>query len=168
MILALAILTLGVIARFIVHVPNFTPILALALFSGLYLKKQYAVLVSLLLMIVTDVVIGLHSTVLFTWISIGLIAFMGQSLKTSKSYFKTTAFSLLAAVIFFVITNLGVWMMTGLYEPTAAGLQKCFVMALPFFRTTLASTVLYSLVFMGLYEVISKRVVNTRFAFVTK
>ncbi len=168
MILACAILTLGIITRFIVHVPNFTPIIALALFSGMYVKKQYAVAVPLLLMIVSDIFIGLHSTVFFTWTSIALIAVVGTSMKENRSALKTTAFGLFSAVAFFVLTNVGVWLMSGLYAPTAAGLQNCFVMAIPFFRSTLASTMIYSLLFISLYEVIAKRVVGTRLAFVTK
>ena len=38
--LAVLILVFGVVSRLIVHLPNFTPVIALALFGGVYLKNS--------------------------------------------------------------------------------------------------------------------------------
>ena len=38
--LAILLLAFGVISRLIVHLPNFTPVIALALFGGVYLKNS--------------------------------------------------------------------------------------------------------------------------------
>jgi hypothetical protein len=51
-----------------------------------------------------------------------------------------------ATAVFFVLSNLGVWLMSGMYPLTSAGLVECFVMALPFLQNSVTST----FVFMGL------------------
>ena len=162
--LAIFLITLGIFSRVVIHVPNFTPIIALSLFSGTYLNKKYAVLLPLVLMLVSDFIIGWHNTMFFTYGSIILITVLGFWLKGRKDFLTITALSIFSSVIFFVITNFGAWAVPGLYPPTAEGLQQCFIMAIPFFRATLLSSLLYSLIFFGLYEWTAVRVKNTKLA----
>ena len=65
--LPISLIFLGIFSRLIVHVPNYTPVLAVALFGGVYLNKRYAIVVPLLLMIASDLILGLHNTIGFTW-----------------------------------------------------------------------------------------------------
>ena len=71
--------------------------------------------------------------------------------------------SLLSSLVFFIVTNFGVWVM-GWYPPTLAGLVNCYIMGLPFLRDFTVSTLLYSAVFFTAYEVIARRVKETRLA----
>lgn len=160
--LAALILVIGILSRVVVHQPNFSPVLALALFGGVYLGKRTAVVVPLLLMIITDLILGLHDTVLFTWTSILLIALMGGWVRERKSTVNLFGASFLSAVIFFLVTNFGSWL--AMYPHTAEGLRQCFVLAIPFFRLTLASTVFYSVVLFGTYYFITSGVKETRYA----
>ena len=162
--LAIGILVVGVLSRFLVHLPNFTPVIALALFSGVYLNKKQAVILPLLLMGLSDIFLGTHITLLFTWGSIALIAAFGLWLRERKSALNIFMFSLLSAVVFFIVTNLGVWLVAGLYPMTAAGLVECFTLAIPFFKHSLVSTLAYSAVFFGAYELVAKGLKNTKFA----
>ena len=60
-----------------------------------------------------------------------------------------------AGVIFFLITNFGVWT-SGMYGYTFKGLLNCFVLAIPFFTYTLISTLIYSVIietFFKIYKV---------------
>lgn len=150
--LALLILFFGILSRFIVHTPNFTPVVAIALFGGFYFKRQWAYVVPLVLFAVSDLVIGFHSTMIFTYSSILLIVLIGRLARNNKSAGSILGSGLISAIIFFVITNFGVWVVGGLYPLTLAGLQECFMMAVPFFRYTLASTLIYSCAFFGVYE----------------
>ena len=160
------LLILGIFSRLIVHAPNFTPVIALALFSGVYIQnKKYAVLFPLFLMMVSDAVIGFHSTVVFTWASMALTALIGFWLRDHRSIKSTFTTGVFSSVLFFVVTNFGVWLIGDhLYPQTAAGLRDCFMMAIPFFRSTLISTLVFSFLLFGLYEVIAQRVRNTRLA----
>ena len=60
--LAVGLLVFGVISRLIIHLPNFTPMIALALFGGVYLKKRQAVILPVLMMVIADLFIGVDAT----------------------------------------------------------------------------------------------------------
>jgi len=57
--------------------------------------------------------------------------------------------ALTSSVLFFVLTNFGVWLVSDLYPRTAAGLVGCYIAAIPFFRNTLAGNAFYTLVLFG-------------------
>ncbi len=162
--LAILLLIFGMTARFMFHIPNFTPVIVLALFSGVYLKKKYALLLPVALMAVTDIFIGLHRTMFFTWGSLVLIAAIGLWVGKHKSIKTIATTSLASAILFFLVTNAGVWLVSGLYPRTLAGLSQCFLLAIPFFRMMLLSTFVYSVVMFGLYEFIALRIKNTSLA----
>jgi len=160
--LAIAILFLGVFSRLVLHAPNFTPVIALALFGGVYLGKKQALWVPIALLAVTDVILGLHPTMPFTWGSVLVISGIGLWLRQHKNLNTVIGCGLFSAVLFFVVTNFGCWLT--MYPHTLAGLQECYIAAIPFFRNMLASTLVFVAVFFGLYEWTAQRVRNTRLA----
>ncbi len=163
--LVFGLLIVGVLMRLLVHPANFTPVIALVLFGGVYFKKKYAMLFPVFLMMATDVILGIHPVIMFTWGSLILISALGIWVRNKKS-FRNIAFSgITSAFLFFVITNFGFWL-SGYYPMTLKGLSMCFTLAIPFFRATLISTVVYSVLFFGAYELIAKRIKQTRFAHV--
>ena len=128
-------------SRFIPHPPNFTSLLALSFYIPAILGVRFipALVVSF---IITDLVIGFHSVALFTWGSIVLIGlFSNFSLLSVKSRISG---SLIAALLFFVITNFGVWSL-GSYGYSVNGLITCYTLAIPFFGNTLVSTLIFSI-----------------------
>ncbi len=58
---------------------------------------------------------------------------------------------LLSSVLFFVITNFGVWCRFGTYDRSLAGLMHCYVAAIPFFRYTVAGDLFFSVMLFGSY-----------------
>ena len=158
--LALGLIVIGAIARLIPHIPNFTPVVALALFGGIYLSRRQALIIPILLMMITDIVIGFHSTMFFTWGSVLVIALYGLWIRRRRSWGMIFAGSIVSAVLFFVITNFGAWL--ALYPRTWEGFVTCYTLAVPFFRMTLLSTLVYSVVLSGSYEWIASRVKGTR------
>ena len=160
--LAMGLIFLGVLSRLVIHLPNFTPVMAIALFGGATLNKRCAVIVPVVLMAISDVFLGFHDTILFTWGSAALIAVLGLWLRERKNFKNIALASLGSAVLFFVVTNFGAWL--SLYPRTLAGLQECFLAAVPFFRSTLVSTMLYSAVFFGGYEISAAAIQKTRWA----
>ena len=113
-------------------------------------------------MAVSDFMIGFHNIIFFTWGSVLLIAMIGLRLKERKKLSTVLGASLLSAVLFFVVTNFGSWLV--MYPHTGNGLMQCYVAAIPFFRYTLFSTLGYGVVLFGLYEIIAAFVKNTRYA----
>jgi len=154
--LILFLFIIGIFSRIIPHLPNFVPLAAIALFSGAYLNRKYAVIVPLALYIISDLIVGLHNVVFFTWGSIILISFLGTALRNKKTAPKILGFTLISSLLFFIITNFGVWAM-GWYPRTLSGLVQCYVMAIPFFRTSLLSNLVYAGVLFGVYELLSDR-----------
>ena len=163
--LAVILLSLGIASRLIIHIPDFTPIISVALLSGAYIKSRYgAVLLPLVLMAITDIFLGFHETMLFTWGSMVLITCLGFWLQNRKNIKTVLGTSVCAAVVFFVITNFGVWLVSGMYPHTMPGLRDCFVLAIPYFRAELASTLIYSTGLFLAYELIANRLRKTRLA----
>jgi hypothetical protein len=131
---------------------NFAPVGAIALFGGVYLGKRYALWLPLIIMMVSDVFLGYHSLILLTWGSFALIAMLGLWLRNHKNIPNIVVGTVTGSLLFFFITNFGVWAFTGMYAKSFAGLVQCYVMAVPFFRNTLASDLFYVAAFFGAYE----------------
>jgi len=155
--LALSLLLAGIIVRFVPHAPNFTPIAAIALFGGAYLNRKSALVVPLALMALSDVFLGLHNVVAFTWGGILLTAILGFSLQKKLSALRVAGLSIISSLLFFLISNFGVWVM-GWYPRTAEGLIQCYAAAIPFLRNFTVSTLVYSAVLFASYELIAAAV----------
>ncbi len=162
--LAALIVIFGILTRLIIHIPNFTPVIAIALFGGIYLKKNQAVFLPLLIMAVSDIFLGFHETMLPVWGSLVLTSLMGLWVKEHKNWKMILGASILSSILFFVVTNFGTWAFSNLYPRTPEGLRNCFILAIPFFRATLFSTVIYAVILCGAYEWFSARLRQTRFA----
>jgi hypothetical protein len=146
--LSLIIFLILAASRFIPHLPNFTSLLALSFYIPALLGARY--LPALLLsFVITDIFIGFHNVVFFTW---GSVIFIGLVSKFFVSTIITrVSGALFGACIFFLITNFGVWSL-GSYGYTVEGLIACYVLALPFFGYSLVSTFIFSGIIEGLYK----------------
>ena len=161
--LAISLILIGILLRFIPHTANFTPVAAIAIFAGVYLNKRQALIVPLLLMIVSDMFLGMHNVILFTWGSFALVTLLGFWAKKHKTFLGIVSTSVVSSVLFYLVTNFGVWAM-GWYPQTAAGLLDCYILGLPFLRNFGVATLIYTAVFFGAYEFIARRVRDTKLA----
>ncbi|RKY32680.1 MAG: hypothetical protein DRP68_03510 [Candidatus Omnitrophota bacterium] len=155
MLTAILLIIIVVISRILPHFPNFSPLVAVALFSGVYIRKRYAFLIPLGVYIISDLIVGLHDVVIFTWSSILVIYFIGYFLKR-RTFWSVFVWTIFSSILFFIITNLGVWIM-GWYPRTFSGLIQCYTFAIPFFRTSLISDLMYVGVLFGVYELILRK-----------
>ena len=102
-------------------------------------------------MFLGDLYLGLHNTMFFTYTSLLAAVLLGMIIKNFKT--KEILFSgLISSIVFFVITNFGVWAISGMYEKNFSGLIQSYFMAIPFFHNTLISTLLYLFVLKFLFE----------------
>jgi len=148
------ILTIGILSRLVWHLPNFSPVYALALFGGVYLDKRLSIILPVGFMMITDLILGVYPGIAFTWIGMALVALAGWRLREKRHFGNILGVSLLASLVFFVVSNLGVWLLGRLYPLNFQGLVDCYVMAVPFFRNTLISTVVYSMLLILGYEIV--------------
>ncbi len=148
----LGFLFMAAASRLVPHPPNFTPLAALALFGGACFSDRCAAfLVPFGAMFLSDLVIGWHRGWSWVYGSFALIVCLGFWLRGRRTFARTAAATVTGSVLFFAITNFGVWAMGSLYPRTASGLVTCYVAAVPFFRNTLAGDALCAAVlFSGL------------------
>lgn len=135
--------------RLLPHPSNFEPIGALALFAGAHLEKRRAFLIPLAAMLLSDALLGFHSQVPVVYAAFALVAWMGFSLKGQVTASALGVSGLAASLLFFALTNFGVWMFDSLYPHTLAGLAACYIAALPFLTNSIAGTLFYSAILFG-------------------
>ena len=138
------------LSRIIPHPPNFTPVLAMAIFMPYMTRDIYlAMLVPITAMFVSDLYLGLHSFMIWIYGTIMLCTIVSR-------YLNLITMSILAPVIFFTTTNFGVWLTSTLYPKTLDGLILCYTMAIPFFQNTLIGTIFYIVLIKIIYETIKR------------
>jgi len=136
------------VSRFIPHPPNFTSLLALSFYVPAFLGLRYlpALLISFA---ITDLIIGYHTGTFFTWGSVFLIGLISNTF--SKTLTSRMSGALIGALIFFVVTNFGVWV-SGMYGYTLNGLITCYTLAIPFFAYSAISTFMFSFLIEIIYK----------------
>ena len=136
--------------RLVPHPPNFAPIGAMALFSGAQLgKRPLAFAAPLGAMVLSDAVIGFHSGLPFVYASVAGVVLLGWLALSRVSVLRLAGVAVASSVLFFVVTNFGTWLLSGMYPMTAAGLAACYVAAIPFFQNTVAGDLFYAGVLFG-------------------
>lgn len=163
----LFIILIAVVARLVPHIPNFTPIAATALFGAVYLPRKYAFIIPLSAMLISDFFIGFHSTMIYVYGSFILITLIGLWIRTHKSPQAVIGGALSSSVLFFLITNFGVWAAGG-YARDISGLATSYIMGIPFFRPTLLGDLFYTGVFFGGYELVTRFVKSHKLAFTSR
>lgn len=148
---------------------NFTPVIAIALFSGAkFQDKKWSVIIPVVSLFISDVILSylnnfdiFHNTILFTYGSILLVILLGRLLNSERlNISKTVSFTLLSSLLFFVITNIGVWLFSNMYTLDLTGLTKCFVLAIPFLQKSIAGDLFFATVLFGVYELVSNKLTS--------
>lgn len=153
---AILLVVIGVVARLLPHPANFTPLGASALFSGAKIGRPWNYLLPLAALFISDLFLGFHKTVPYVYGSFILITFLGERFASQTKYVgRLAGLAVLSSVLFYLITNFGVWASSTLYPHTLAGLIQSYVMGLPFLRPTLAGDIIYTIGIFGAYQLAS-------------
>ena len=148
------------LARLIPHPPNFTPIVAIAIMSSCFFRNIYlSFAVIIVSMLLADVFIGFYNNMFFVYLSLLLIAFIFFRISTKIKLQNLFIFGFLGSVIFFLISNFGVWVLSGMYEKNLNGLAYCYFLALPFFVNTVLSTIIFIYTAFVANNLFSKKVI---------
>ncbi len=152
-IFVISVVFVAAFSRLLPHLPNITPVAAIALFSGTYINRKYlALLLPLAALFLSDLFLGFYGEMYAVYISFAITVGLGMLLSKKTTAISTVAASIASSVIFFVLTNFAVWMSgTFSYPTTLAGLGLCYEMALPFFRSELFGTLAYNTLFFGAF-----------------
>ncbi|MFA5973265.1 MAG: DUF6580 family putative transport protein [Lentimicrobiaceae bacterium] len=149
----------GALMRLIPHWPNFTPIAAIALFGGTFLKrKDLAFLVPVAAMLFSDLLIGFHSTMLPVYLSFIAIVGFGLILQRRLTVVNTLSASLAASVLFYLVTNFASWTSGFMpYPMNAGGLMQSYIAGLPFLFNGMLGDLFYTSVLFGAAYLITSR-----------
>ncbi len=165
--LIIAFLVAAAASRLLPHPPNFTPIAAIALFGAAKLSNKYmAFLAPLVIMFLSDLVLGFHSGMWVVYMTFIMITLLGLSLRNKISTGKVLGASLASSVIFFLVTNFAAWYGNGLYPQNFAGIIESYAAGLAFanngvmgnfFLNSVAGDLFYSSVLFGGFYLVQKQ-----------
>jgi len=135
------------LTRFLPHPPNFTSLITLSFYVPLIFGRKF-ILSVVLSFAITDIFLGLHSTVLFTWGSVFIIGMISTYFK--KNLLTRMTGAVTSVVIFFVITNLGILLINP-YDHNVGSLLDTFSLTIPFFLYSMISTIIFSIIIEIIY-----------------
>ncbi len=148
---AFSLVVFLVASRVLPHPPNFTPVLAVAIFAPYFFRElTIATAMPLASMVFSDFILGMHSYMLWVYGAMAATVVISYYLRRTGAYLaRIGSLALGSSLLFFIVTNFGVWLGSGFYAQTAQGLFSCYIAALPFFGNTLLSTMAFCGLFYG-------------------
>lgn len=169
--MALMLMILAVaLTRLIPHPPNFSPVEAMALFGGAYFTKRYwAVVLPLIALFISDLALSLmmggvyfeyfvSAGFLMVYATIAFLSVIGFGLRGKVTVARVAIFSVVSSILFFLVTNFGVWLGSTMYPQTATGLIAAYVAGLPFLQNGLLGSLFYSTLLFGTFELLKQRI----------
>lgn len=154
--------------RLLPHLANFSPLIFLSLFMTRFFSKPLSYLLLIGVMCISDLLLSIHSQYFafgsWTWFTYsGLlgIAYAGSKVDNLDERFSLSALLILGSSLgFWIWTNFGVWLFSGLYSLNSLGFIRCYIEAVPFLQHSVMSAYMWFIVFF-LYQQI-RRVSNKR------
>ena len=159
-LLTLAAIIFGIaLFRVLPHPPNVSPVAAMALFGGAYFAdKRMAFILPFLALILSDLIIGFHNTMIFVYVGFALTVGIGIWMQKKITANRVAASAVGATLLFFIITNFGAWMMSsGLYSMNAAGLMQAYVAGIPFLQNSLLGNLAFTAVMFGGFALLQRQ-----------
>ncbi len=158
-------------SRIIPHVPNFSPLGAVGLFSAAHFAKKWqALLIPILAVWISDLFINnvIYAQYYpgFTWFYSGfywqygsylLITCTGLLIFKKVTVFRVLTGALTSTVIFFLISNFGCWPGNSYYTQDINGLMACYAAGLPYLKGTLSGDLFYCIVLFGSFALAQRR-----------
>ena len=149
-LLVLVLIVLAAALRIAPHPWNFTPIGAMALFSGAVLRdRRLAFLFPLVALFAGDAFIGFHKLIPVVYASFLVNVAIGLWLRDRRTIGRISLTTLSGAIQFFLVTNFGIWWLLTSFPKSAAGLAACYLAGIPLFWNTLGGDALYTALLFG-------------------
>ncbi|MCB9033173.1 MAG: hypothetical protein H6553_05000 [Chitinophagales bacterium] len=157
----LLLVAIAISSRLLQVIPNFAPIGAIALLFGAYLQSsKKAILLTFLTMFIADVSLAFlngypvfYNSMIFVYLAFFIIVLLGSVLKNrQKNILNISVTAVSSSLIFFIVSNFGVWLMSGMYAKNSQGLIDCFIMGIPFYKYTFISDIAFAISFFMLWK----------------
>ena len=147
-----------VLSRVVPHPPNFTPILAGIIFLP-FIKKDFifSMIVPIFVMLISDFIIGMHSLMFWTYLPILILSFLAFYFY-QDSFRRVINLAIFSPIVFFILSNFGVWVNSAKYSRDFSGLVECYIYAIPFYASSAISCLLFSMIFYLIRQFILKKI----------
>jgi hypothetical protein len=131
----------------------------MALFGGAYFAdKRVAFLVPFLALLLSDLLLGLHDTMLYVYGGFALTVVIGFWIRKNMNAGRIAIAAVSASIVFFVVTNFGVWLTSALYPMTIDGLMQAYVAGIPFFQNSLLGNLVFTGILFGGFALLQRNV----------
>ncbi|MEO8148672.1 MAG: DUF6580 family putative transport protein [Bacteroidia bacterium] len=145
---------------------NFTPVGAIALFGGAFItNKKYAILLPLSVMFISDIILqitgqhGFHMLMPWVYGSFVLITLLGRFVQKLQRGYSSVVLTMVAplfsSIIFFFISNFGVWVNGDVH--TGLSLAQCYIDGIPFYKGTVLGDVFFTMLLFTSFSIIKWR-----------
>ncbi|HEY3385831.1 MAG TPA: DUF6580 family putative transport protein [Saprospiraceae bacterium] len=164
----ISLLVIGIGSRLIPHYPNFTAIGAISLFGAAFTsRRSIAIVIPFLVMLFSDMILNniiyaniypddykhfifLYRGALWSYAAFGIIVIFGYTLFRNGVDISKVIFGALgSSLIFFLLSNFGVWASTGAYPVNFGGLLACYAAGLPFLINQVFGDLFFSVILFG-------------------
>ena len=143
-----------ILSRLITDIPNFTPTIALVVFAGYFIPNKYlSILVVLLSQLASDIYLGLYGSMIFVYLAYVSIVLVSPIIIKKMSMKSVLSASIVAPILFFIISKFGVWITSANYSSDLSGVLACYIAGIPFFDESLVSSILFSLTIFAIYKI---------------
>lgn len=164
-VVAITLILIIVVFRALPLLPNFAPVAAVALFGAFFFSNRLlGWLIAMIGMLISDAFFLDHYSMQMMMINYLALSFpvlwaplAGKYIKhlTAMSGLKLFGLISLGSLMFFLVSNLGVWLYGQMYVPNLGGLIMCYIAALPFLLSTWASDLFFGTILFGAYKKIT-------------
>ncbi len=159
-ILIVFFIALSIVLKMIPHMPNWSPLLVFFLYLGNTLSRSFSMLGIIIITILADIIFSISSNyslfgnwTFFTYSGFLMMGICGSLYFVSVKKWSFILIAISSSCAFWLWTNLGVWLLSGMYPHSLEGLLHCYLLALPFLKTTLFSSLLWGAVFVSLTRI---------------
>jgi len=163
-LLIAALVIFGIGSRLLPHPPAATAMTAVIVASAFYLGGRASILVSLAVLVFSDIVLGTYELpVMFSvYGSFLLITLVGMQFRKFKGILSRASLLVAAPVVFFLVTNAAVWYFTPWYTKDLSGLMTSYTLALPFLRNMLVGDFVYTALIFGALSLVLSPVTSKK------
>lgn len=157
--IAIVLILVAILSRFIPHVQNFTPILAMGLFGTATFNQKWLTYFTVFFsLFFSDMIFGyfvfpeyklFYNGILYNYLSFGIAIWIGSLFLRRNSALNIGISALFTACAFYLSSNFGCWIGNPIYTQNIEGLNKCMIAGLPFIKGTILSTMAYSMILFG-------------------
>lgn len=158
-VLMLCFILFAAVVRILPHPWNFTPVGAMALFSGAKLGRSWkAFLFPLAALFSGDLFGGIYAFRIMSlvYFSFCLSVLIGMAFRHRQSPLPLSLAAFSGALQFFLLSNFAAWAFLATYPHNFAGLVSCYLAGIAYFGNTLVGDAFYTTLFFGGFALLER------------